>query len=77
MTLEELYLEEPLVKELFQNPEVNDISNLYPIYEIVGDWVFIDWNPLKKTSTDEKNINKLNVFLKNLPDNSSTLLFLE
>jgi hypothetical protein len=76
MTLEELYIEEPWVKDLFKNTDINSRKDMKHIHGKIIDWTFIDGNPLKECSTDEINIMKLNTFFKYLPDNSSLYLFI-
>lgn len=76
MTLEELELEEPWVKEIFANAELTDRKASKFLYSLISDWTFVDGNPLARVSEDQYNIDKLNCFLKHIPDNSNIMLFL-
>lgn len=76
MTLDQLYIEEPFIKEIFKKAENVERKEMKVLYSMISDWTFIDGFPLNPPSSDIKNIDKLNCFLKYIPDNSSSALFL-
>jgi hypothetical protein len=76
MTLEELYKEEPWVKDLFKNPTPVDVKSLYPVYDKLYPLIFSQNGLIVPLNDNDLNKEKLNAFFKYLPDNSSPVLFI-